>query len=406
VRSDRWLVVGGQAVGQLATIIALPLLTRVLDPGPMGLYQTAFSIGIVLQPIASLRLEFMLPSVRTEAELKRLMRISTWMQVGCGALLLGVFVITTWLGAQDAGQIAIMSAMIMLAYTWTVIDNALLIRSGAVRRLAVRNLLSGSLTAGLQIATALFFPNILLLAGAVLLGRGLAISVTMERGSKKRGGESGAEERPWTITRGVFSVLSGMISSASLQGLTLYTSVGFGASSAGVVGVAQRSASAPVALLSQGLTQFAQAQISSEIRAGSKGMHRAVLLQIKAALPLAAFGSAALAVFGPLLSPVIFGPGWPEVGVIIAILALPIGLQLLVAPVMPVFIMLGHERILFIVQLIRLVLCLALAAVLHAVTGVLLLSVTGYAIGTCIGYAVTFAVIWRLLNAERRPEEG
>lgn len=398
---ERWLVVGGQAAGQLATVATLPLLTRILDPAPMGLYQAAFAIGVILQPVASLRMEFLLPAVRGDRELRRLVRFSTWSQVVCGVIAFTLFAVLALAGEDASGQIALMSGLVMVAYAWTVVDNALLVRRGAMHRLAVRNLLAGFLTAGLQIVVALVMPNILLLALSILLGRAVAILLTRRRIDVAPDASPGqVEDVPWSVSRAVFSVLSGLVSSASLQGLTVYVTVGFGAAAAGAVGVAQRSASAPVAFLSQGLSQYSQAKIAAVLRTGEGEARREILNQIRGTLPIAALATVGLAVLGPVLSPFVFGPGWDDVGPVIALLALPIGLQLLLSPVMSVFVMLGRERLLLVVQIVRLAISLVGAFVAQILTADVLLTVLGFAIGTVIGYAFTLLAVWRIV---RRP---
>lgn len=395
---NRWLVVGGQAVGQLATVATLPLLTRVLDPAPMGLYQSAFAIGVILQPLASLRLEFLLPAIRTPRELARLVRLSTWSQIISGSVLLVVFLVLAIVGEHDAGYVAGMAAVIMLAYAWTAMDNALLVRDGALKRLAIRNLLAGLITALMQIAVALIAPNVFLLALSILLGRSIAILLTRPHRRATDEGTDQDEPLTWTFTRGIYAVLSGVVSSASMQGLTVYVSAAFGIAAAGSVGVAQRSASAPVGFLSQGLSQYAQSRIAEELRAGGGEAGREIFRQIRATAPVAILSAMALAVLGPFFSPLVFGPGWPEVGPIIAILAVPVGLQLLLSPVMPVFVMLGHERTLLVLQLGRLLLALTGAAVLHFWSDSLMLSIVGFAVGTALGYVLMFVVVWRLVR--------
>ncbi|RGE19785.1 hypothetical protein D1J51_10470 [Leucobacter sp. wl10] len=124
-----------------------------------------------------------------------------------------------------------------------------------------------------------------------------------------------------------------------------------------------------------------------------------IVKQIRGTLPIAIFVTICLAVLGPLLSPVIFGSEWSAVGQIIALLAVPIGLQLLISPVMSVFVMLGQERRLLAVQLARLAVSLTGAVVAQLLVGDMMMSVLGFAIGTVIGYVVTFLAVWRLIRA-------
>lgn len=394
---SRALLIGSQIAGQIAFLAVMPVLTRVFEPGDLGIYQVALAAGLILQPLATLRLEFVIPSVVTSRELKRISRIATWSQVCAGIVLLGVGVVGVLLDESSFAASATMAAMIMVSYASMAIENAYLVRDRQLRRLAIRNVAAGLIAASLQAVVAIFIPNLFLLAASILIGRLIAVLATREWGGKDRRDHGTDEHLPWSPRRGAYAVASGLVSSASLQILTLYSSVGFGSAAAGYVGVAQRTASAPLSLVSQALSQYTQSHLAPLVRTRDSSLRAELVRQTRSLIPLAIATTVALAVLGPLLAVPVFGPGWEQAGWVIAALALPTGLQLLIAPATPLFMMIGRERDLFYIQLVRLLLSLGLAVVLNIATGALVVAVIGYGIGTCLGYIVTFVVLLRVV---------
>lgn len=399
-RRQRWSVVAAQAVGQLALVAVMPLLTRVVPAVELGYYQAGLAAALVLQPVATLRTELVLPSLVSQQEFRRVRRVGTLGVAGSVLILAVATAAASGTGAAAASSAALMAGVLVLSYGWTALDNAVLIRDGSLGRLSVRNLLGGVVAAGLQAAAALVWPSAPALAAALLLGRGAAVLVTRRwRRAPAASADGPPDEREWSFRRGVVAVLSGVAASGAAQSLVLFGGWALGPTSAADLGVAQRSAGAPLGLVSQGLSQATQAVIAPLVRARDSRTADAVLRQVRGLVPVALAVVVAMAVLAPLLAEVVFGAGWARVGTIVAVLAVPSGLQLLIAPVLPVFLMVGAEKSMLVLQIVRLVASVVAAAALHLATGQLIAAVAGYSAVTTAWYVVTFAFLMRRLRA-------
>lgn len=350
-RGSMVAVVGAQAVGQLALIAVLPVLTRSFTPQELGPYQVALAVALVVQPLLTLRFEVYIPTASSRAGSLRLFRRSLkWaISVTIVVLLAGLTVGLTTSAA--VGDVLIMTALLSLAYGGSAIDSALLIRRSKRRRLALRNLLGGVTGAGLQVMVALLLPIPILLAGSVLLGRFLAVAITRER---IRNETDVALDRDVPTARRIASLIaSGMLWNLSFQGFVLTVGGSGGNSAAAIAGTAQRIAGAPVSFVGQAINQLVQEATAREIREPSGKLTRTVCKQLAFLVALGVFIAAITTFLAPALAGPLLGDEWVQVGVMIAILIWPFALQLAVGPVTVVLPMMALERKLLRVQIIR-----------------------------------------------------
>ena len=226
----------GQAAGQIAQLVALPFLTRSYLPAEFGLYQVALAAAIVIQPVATLRNEFLIPLEMARERVRQRYVRSLALTAAIVAVALGVYVLV----GGDPGAVSLMVAPILAGNAWSIIDNARLIRLGAIRELSRRNLLTGIITAALQIAAAALSAPIVMLGIVVLAARALAILFTRVKVAEWPIGAN-ASDQFGASTRGGFSaVVAGVISNGTVYGLTLLTLAAFTADWIGQVGIAQR----------------------------------------------------------------------------------------------------------------------------------------------------------------------
>jgi O-antigen/teichoic acid export membrane protein len=382
-----------QAIGQLSIVLATPFLTRLFSPEELGRYQLAFTIGILLQPVVTLRFEFLIPSEKNDAAIPKYMR----MVIGAFLTVTSVLVSLALLGmvffSESFAVTVVMIAVIAISYALTALDNALLIRQKAMNRLAIRNLLSGTLAATLQVVFAYMLRDVIWIAFAILIGRLVAILTTRMYGLKGPQLDAATDNVRLDWGRTLYGISSGVVSSLSLNALVFYSQVSFGLAATAYVGVAQRSASAPLGFISQALSQSVQATIGEAVRVGDTTLLRHVRRETLSMLPYAVVTTLALVIFGPLLAVPIFGSGWETTGRIIAVLGIPAGLQLLVSPITPVFFMLGAERRLFWIQISRLLLAVFCAVSLQLAFGDLVYAVAGYSLGLSLGYIYTYVAL-------------
>jgi len=379
----------GQLIGQLSLVVAIPILTRVFSPAEMGVYQIATAVALILQPLASLRLEFYIPLVPDQQALRRYMRIGYLATIAITLLAAGVSLVLLLTGSSTAAETAAMIGLIVAAYAWMNLDNARLIRNGEHRRLAVRNAISGLLAAGLQLVAAVTLHSVLALALAILIGRAVSILATRPRGDGIAASTASSLIPALTPRRIALAVGSGVVWTASMQAITVASGTAFGTAASGYVGVAQRVAGAPIALIGQALSQIVQGGAAAAIRADSPTVVAILRKQILRLGGVAVLMSVALIVLAPILAVPVFGPGWETAGTVTAILAVPMSFQLVVAPITPLLPMLAREGLLFGLQLMRL-------GLVVIVCGAMIISGAGL-IATCVAFAVVTTLAYVIM---------
>ncbi|WP_336641751.1 lipopolysaccharide biosynthesis protein [Microbacterium sp. USHLN272] len=377
----------------------IPILSRTYDPATFGAFQIAASLAMMIQPLATLRTEFILPSVTHDENARGLYIRGVLMVLAVAAVTTLAAAILALSSGMQPAQIAAMCALQTTALAITVLDNARLIRAGSETRLAIRNGLAGALTAVLQLVCASLTLDIWLLAVSVLAGRGLAILLTSIGSPRWNRNDVGDESRGYGIRRITPSVLAGVAASATGQTLTVTSGMTLGPSASGYVGVSQRIAGAPITLVGQSLSQLTQSRSSALIRASRPGLGRQVRRQMLVLSGISASVALVLTVLAPPLAVPILGKGWEAAGIVTAVLAFPISFQLLVGPLMPLLPMLGRERRLLSLQLTRLGLVLAAVVIARVLDADLLGTTVCFGAATLLGYLYTVVVL--IVEADR-----
>lgn len=362
-KRSRELIIA-QLVGQLALLLAIPVLTRLLSPTEMGIYQTGLSVALILQPLATLRRELLIPFAGMRDARKH-----RGIGLGFAAALSGataLMAIPAWaMGNVSLAETFLATALILPSFALMYVENAYLIRHGAQGRLAVRNLVGGVLSAALQVVAALLLPGAIAIAGALLLGRAVATFITVVRLTPSAEVDGRGEKKS---QRSVSAISSAMIAAASSQAVVIVSFATLGPSAAAQVAVGQRVAGAPASLIGQALTQIALSSAAPLIREQRPGMTsqlRSLTIRTGAA---AAVTAATLMIGGPALAAPILGPGWEVAGVMAAIFAIPLSLTLVALPATTLLIPLGRERLLVSLQTVRLVAIVSAIVVTSALT--------------------------------------
>lgn len=355
----------GQLIGQLALVLAIPFLTRLLSVTEMGVYQTAFSVALILQPLATLRQELLIPvSGANEARRHRYIGLGF---AGICSSAAGLTALVLWaLARERMAEVFLTIALVLFAFALVTIENAYLIRRSRFGRLALRNLLSGVGSASLQVVAALLFSSALAIAAALLLGRLIATVITIAHEPLAK---HPTREEGHTSQRSISAIFSGMVSTASTQAVILGSFETLGAAAAAQVGVGQRIGGTPMMLVGQALSQISLGAAAPLIRERRPGLATQLRSQtLRTAGPAAIFASA-LIVGGPLLAVPVLGPGWEQAGVVAAIFAVPLSLQLVALPATTLLIPLGFARKLLLMQIARLAVILLALGVTSAVSG-------------------------------------
>ncbi len=379
-----------QAVGQLCLVVAVVVLARLLPPAEMGLFQVGAAISVVLQPAATLCLEFRIPVARSPVEAAGFRRAGLVALSVVAGLVLGIAATAGLLGSSAVATVSLSAAILLLAYAGTVLDNAVLIYRERSSALAVRNLLGGLLGAALQVGGALLTGSAVVIALGVLAGRLLAIALTWTPVSAPHPGGSSL-----SLRGSLLSVGSQSIWVLSMQTLTLLTTPLFGVVAAGYVGVAQRVAGAPTSLLGQALGQVSQSLLAPHVREPHGGLRRTMLRQMAVLGSVSSLLAVALIVLAPRGAAWALGENYATVGVVAAILAVPFALQITVAPLAPFLIMVDRQAVLFRLQVVRAGVALSTVVGTALFTGDFLLTCLAYAVGESACYAACLAGVLR-----------
>ena len=394
----QYLVVAGQAIGQLSLLAVIPVLTRAFSPAELGGYLVALSVAIIIQPLATLRVELVIPVSKSARSTRHLTRRSTYAITGATSLLCLAALVLSISGRTSTASTLLMTAMITASYSWMAVENALLIRAQQSRRLATRNLLSGLLSSLLQLVVALVVPVVFGLAAAVLAGRLFAIAVTRQRAATATAVGDGGADAAFGPRRTTVTVASGLVTNAVLQGLTLVSAILLGPGPAGYLGTAQRVSLVPVGLVGQGIAQAVQVTAAKAINSRHRRLGPSMLRIGVRLAALATVVALAMASLGPVLAVPVLGQEWAPVGTILPILAVPVAFQLVVSPLAPVLVMIGRENVMFVQQVIRLVASMGAAAAVAAATRSLIGTVTVFSLVTVISYVVYILLIIRCVR--------
>ncbi|WP_152539225.1 oligosaccharide flippase family protein [Nesterenkonia sp. AN1] len=262
-------LVAGQVVGQLFLIAVIPLLTRIFSPAEMGVYQIALAIALILQPLATLKIEAHIPAAPNSATVRAYNRraglaVALTCMVGVGAAA------TLFAVDSNYSEHLLLASLLLGAFAWMALDTALLIRSGELLRLTIRHLLAGLFTALLQLVAAVTIGEIWSLAFALLLGRTLAIILTRSRANNDGVGAASITLRSARDTGA--AVGGSMAINLSNQAPVLYLAGMFGATAAGHLGIADRVAATPINLVGRSLAQFVQSSLAPFVRERKFGL--------------------------------------------------------------------------------------------------------------------------------------
>ncbi|MGY1594296.1 oligosaccharide flippase family protein [Geodermatophilus sp. SYSU D00708] len=394
-----------QAAGQLALLIAIPVIARNVEPDVVGAFQVASAVSLIIQPLATLRLEYLIPVTRGLPMLRRRRRVAL-AGGGVATILAGLTGALLFLTQNSSiAEICLVLSVVLPAYVISAVENAYLLRLQEVRILVRRNLVSGCMAALLQIVAAFVWPTSLALGLSLVVGRLFAIVVC---GRPRRPRQdvyepSGDSDERASFTERVHAIVAGTISNGATQITILCVGWLFGLTAAGQLGLAQRVAGVPTALLGQGLSQMLMSTAGPLIRMSQPGVRGQVKRMIRRLVPLVLAFAILGAVAGPTMIPAVLGSTWRDAGAYFALLSLPIGLQLIAVAILPVLIAVQKSATLLRIQAIRLFGVLAALVVAWACNWGVLAAIVAVSVAMVITYLQAIAAC---LAALKRHEAG
>lgn len=414
---DASMLVYGVLVAQVIGLAVSPLLTRLFSPADFGVFSIVTSLAAIVSVFATLRLETIVPAVRTSCEALRLVQVMVGSALACSVsvvvlLLFFASDIARLLQLPEAGKIALWG-LPALVLAFAMFSG---VRAWCIRTAQFAVVSRGQVMRALAATTAWLVGGIAALASApgLMLTLGQVVADYVFAGllwRRLRQRELRLLLTPrWHRIRGVLAsngpMVKTLVSSQMLAAVysrlpALLIGVAFGPVQAGYYAMAERLVAAPAVLAANSIGDVYRQRASAAYRAGQPfdQLMRRVLALI---MPLGAiaFTVAILASLKPGLVGAILGQQWEGAGMTFAILLVGAFFAFISTPVDKAAIIVGADRYILLWHVLRLV--AEVVATALALTGLI-----GYQPYLCLLVAARSSLyLWDLIVEHRLASCG
>ena len=398
----------GSGFGQIITLLAAPILTRLYDPESFGIQSALLAIVSPLVVLTSMAFPIAIVVARDDKDAAALARL---------ALLVGLLVspLVTWaLLIQDGWLLDLLSLsearpyigvlpILVIAMTLNMSASHHMTRAhdfGLMSRSAIAAAAVSSLG---KIVMGIFSPGVLALIVGNLLGYLVPSFMARRRRLPSMTAPGTGIAHLVAVAREhrdfpLFRAPQNFIWALSQSLPVVFLSAGYGAAAAGHYAVAMALAGAPVMLLGNSVQSVLYPRMTAAVQTDA-GVSR--LLRITTA---ALFGAGLVifvpvVLFGPTLFELVLGPSWREAGEYAALLSPWMLLSLTIRPAVAVIPALGLQRGLLIYEILStglkaFILSASILVLSSAREALFLFSVAG-----AVAYTVLIIWVWK---AERR----
>lgn len=362
----------GTLIGQVATLFALPIISRFYSPAQYGSLSLITSIAALLAPVFILGMDQAVVRPKSEASAKRMFDAGLLgalaFTIVTSVILLAVRPITDFF-PESAAFIVVMLPICVLVVGLSLLLNQVQVRSERYGSLGIRNTIQSLSITVIQLGCgfigAAWIPNGLIIGyvvgtgiGVVILGWGSRSWFKKIHGSKV----VSTLKKEWRYP--VLFVPSTITAQFSQQMPLLFLSSLFGVHVAGQIGMGERLIAIPAAqMLIAGSSVFL-GKFSSLAR---NSLSNLLPLFLKFSGVFSVIGLVSFAGFfflGPTLIPLLLGSDWTEAANLLQPMAFACATRVLMNPLVGVFRVLDSARILSQFEVIRVVYLVALAAAL------------------------------------------
>lgn len=329
LRSHATPIIAGTLVAQVVGVSLLPLVIRVVDPGPFAEYSAIVAASMVVGSVASLRLEALLPQLPAHGR-PIIERVSLTLALAVSAAATGLTLVGMHLASTDdaavkalgLGTIAGITSIIGIR-TYAAIARGDGRRPGSAKvaqALTLPALQIGLVLGGLRQLVALLVAEVV---SRITAERALAFGLRSRSTSAPRA-PLYTEVRQTLRAHRLHMLAYGPATLLNLGASQLPLIIAPGvlnASAAGIYALAHRLILIPSTLVSQGLGQafhhqFGRAEVDEETPPLSETalrLHRRLALVVGVLF-------AGVAVVAPVLLPAIAPPEWAPAGFVISLL--------------------------------------------------------------------------------------
>jgi O-antigen/teichoic acid export membrane protein len=332
------LLLGGNGLGQLITIAAIPILSRLYDPADFGLLAGILSVVSLSAVVVHGRYHMAIPVSQNDNEAVALFALAMALSVVLAPIV--VLLVVFLIGGSVGGTNFLLFVGVAVAFTLitAMIDIFAYWRSHRQRfNVSARNAIArAGVTAGVQIALSPI-SSIGLVGGAMagaLAALALSIRDVMRLDMERLSWPSW--KHLWVAARHysgypLFGLPQGLIAAVSWNALPLLLLRYSGAEAAGQYWLAYRVLMAPLALLNGSYRQATLPILGQGDRPAAIRLSRQHSLNL---LLMAASAAAVLFVFGETVIAQILGQEWREAGAMAAWLGIGVAADVVKIPAM------------------------------------------------------------------------
>lgn len=363
----------GSGMGQVVSILAVPIVARFYSPTEFGTFALVLAIVGMLAPVSTLGLDQAIIRPGSKADLASL--ILTGFLASSIVSFFAFWVL--WMNPgifrdSDSSPLFLAAALSSQLFLncCALILNQIAVRNRHYSSLGIRNSVQSSTIALSQItigalnwftwANGLIIGSILgSLIGVLVLVRYLIPFVPLFRSAA-----------PLTTIKAhwrypVIFAPANVFDQLALQAPLYVSGLFFSLSETGQLGMAERLVVGPIALIAFAGASTFDGEVSQKLRSDARTLKSTYLRHSKAYWSLGALFSGSIWFLAPPLLPYILGSSWNSAIPILQLMAFAAGTRLAITPIKGIFRSLAYARVLFMLNVIRIIL-IALAVVVIA----------------------------------------
>lgn len=386
----------GSGLGQLLTILATPILTRLYSPAAFGTYAVVISVVSIAATVGPLRLELAIPTA-SPGEGRQLVRIA----LASSAIVAICTVPFALNGIASAGEESMIVSVIMVPllvwlYSATGVLVQYLLRAQEYAGVARRTILQSATTAAGQLGMSVCTRTSAGLLSGAVIGQGVGVAALLastdlfSKDTRDVKSSRRVLRSNWRFP--LVFLPSALLNVVGSQLPILLLNWKYGAASAGNLSQAMRFGALPAALIGAALSSVVMAEVAARVRTGDVNNRRRYLRVTRALAPVAAAWFLALIFLAPTLLPVLLGGEWEQSGEYAAASALMVATGLVAAPLSVVFAIYRRSLLNLSLDVARVVLVFVLGYSAWALG----LSSVAAVWAMSFGLAAIFTAIWML----------
>lgn len=402
-------VLGGSVAAQAIPLLVLLLLTRLVSVEALGVFSIWQSVIYIAMVLASARMDILLVSLPAASDRHLAFKIGMISSIGIGLLLsLAACLLTDLINSRLPGwqlSASVLLGMGVWALAMQTLWLSLAIASGAFGVVNRIRITSAGLTAVLQVILVWFRPEPMMLMLGFVLGTSCgswAAWAGLSHHPANQAGTTTIDTDRWTPASGCRDLLkkhgripmiampAALINAVAQQLPLMLTGVRFGEEAAGFLGLAWRSISAPMSIISNSAQDVFKKKAADEYN--RSGQCRAAYLQTLRLLAfLAIFPSAVLFWWGPDLFALAFGDKFRPAGEVARIFAPLLYVRFFASPLGYTFLIVRQPKI----DLFWQIGLLAMSATAFLVTDEAMTAFKAFSAGYAGMYVLYLILQWR-----------